>query len=273
MFSTVLQKTTISPGSTHSHAVISVALGALSVFAVCQVLAQSSTDAATPPQTGAFSASATSAEAVGPESSAAFASIVPVDEAIEWQIVVPENYDPQHPPGLLVYISPSDHGSLPRRWRNLPQLHNVIWVAANDSGNRRQVARRIAYALFAVGLVSRRYTIDSRRIYLSGFSGGARVAGLVAAAYPQIFKGDIYIGGAEIWDREPVLERMKRNRYVFAVGEDDSNRNRVLRVAALYADAGIENIEKMIIPRHGHELPAMKDMSKALNYLDAVPQQ
>jgi len=255
---------------------VQATLGVLTVFAVCQVLAQSSVDVDTTPPTGAYSLSATSAEAVGPESSAAFASIVPVDEVIEWQIVVPETYDPENPPGLLVYISPSDHGSLPRQWRELPQLHNVIWVAANDSGNRRQVAKRIAYSVFAVGVVSRRYAIDSRRIYLSGFSGGARVAGLVAAAYPQVFMGDIYIGGAEIWEREPAqeaLERMQRNRYVFAVGAEDSRRNRVLKVAAQYADAGIENIEKMIIPRHGHELPDMKDMSKALNFLDAVPGQ
>jgi predicted esterase len=260
-------------GKMQTHRGLSAALGALSLLSAYQVLAQSRTDADAPPQTGAYSVSATSAEAVGPESSAAFASIIPVDEAIEWQIVVPETYDPLRPPGLLVYISPSDHGSLPRQWRELPQLHNVIWVAADDSGNRRQVARRIAYALFAVGLVSRRYTIDSSRIYLSGFTGGARVAGLVAAAYPQIFRGNIYIGGAEIWDREPaleVLERMQKNRYVFAVGTEDSRRNRVLKVAAQYADAGFENIEKMIIPRSGHELLDMRDMSTALNYLDAV---
>jgi len=255
---------------------VQATLGALSLFAVCQVLAQSGADVDITPPTGAFSLTATSTEAVGPESSAAFASIVPVDEVIEWQIVVPENYDQEHPPGLLVYISPSDHGSLPRQWRELPQLHNVIWVAANDSGNRRRVARRIAYSVFAVGLVSRRYAIDSSRIYLSGFSGGARVAGLVAAAYPQIFKGDIYIGGAEIWDREPAqdtLERMKLNRYVFAIGAEDSRRNRVLKVAGQYADAGFDNIEKMIIPRLGHELPDIRDMGKALNYLDAVPGQ
>ena len=82
------------------------------------------------------------------------------------------------------------------------------------------------------------------------------------------------MGGAEIWDREPTqskLETMQHNRYVFIVGSDDSNRRKVREVAAKYAAAGIENIEMMIISRRGHDLPVLRDMSDALNYLDAVP--
>lgn len=169
-------------------------------------------------KTGAFAMLATPAEIFGPDSAANFASIIPVDEAISWQITVPASYDPENPPGLLVYISPSNSGDLPRKWNGLPESHNLIWIAENESGNRIEVARRITFTLFAVALINARYSIDSKRIYLSGFSGGARVAGLAAAAYPQVFKGQIYVGGAEFWDSEPAparLEAMKQNRYVF----------------------------------------------------------
>ena len=54
--------------------------------------------------------------------------------------------------------------------------------------------------LFAFGLINDRFKINSRRVYLSGSSGGARVAGLVAVGYLEIFRGDIYIGGADTWE-------------------------------------------------------------------------
>ena len=224
-------------------------------------------------RTGSFSLLATPTEIVGPDSAANFAAVIPVDEAINWQITVPEFYDPDKSPGLLVYISPSNSGKMPRSWLSLPESHNFIWIGADQSGNRIAVARRVTMALFAVGLVNKRYSIDSRRIYLSGFSGGARVAGLVAAAYPQIFKGDIYIGGAETWEDELTpdkLEAMKQNRYVFIVGSDDFNRRMAREVAEKYTAAGIENIELKIIAHMGHELPRSRDMYDALNYLDAA---
>jgi poly(3-hydroxybutyrate) depolymerase len=223
-------------------------------------------------KTGTFAISATPVEIFGPDSAENFASIIPVDEAISWQITVPASYDPANPPGLLVYISPSDSGSLPRKWNGLPESHNLIWVAANESGNQIEVARRITFTLFAVGLINARYSIDSSRIYLSGFSGGARVAGLVAAAYPQVFKGQIYVGGAEFWDSEPVparLELMQQNRYVFLVGAEDDNRRIARAVASKYEAAGIRSVELTVVPKIGHQLPRHRYMADALDYLDS----
>lgn len=235
--------------------------------------AQSSDDS---PQTGSYALQATPTEIVGPDAATKFAEIVPLGQTINWRIVVPEAYDPSNPPGLLIYISPSDSGRLPRQWRGLADTHNLIWAAADESGNEIEVARRITYTLFGVGLLSSRYQIDPKRIYLSGFSGGARVAGLVVAAYPQIFRGDIYIGGAEFWEDEPSaakLEVLRRNRHVFIVGSDDFNRRMSSLVADKYKDAGIENVKRMIISRRGHFLPDIEDMTIALNYLDGVDKQ
>jgi poly(3-hydroxybutyrate) depolymerase len=201
---------------------------------------------------------------------------VSLDETVTWQVTVPESYEPENPPGVLVYISPSNSGKLPRSWQNLPEAHNLIWIAADHSGNRIKVTHRMSYTIFSIVLIGDRYAIDSSRIYLSGFSGGARVAGLVAAAYPQVFKGDIYIGGAETWEGELApdkLAAMQRNRYVFLAGSDDFNRRMVRNVAADYTAAGIENVELVIIARLGHELPSGSTMSDALNFLDGESQQ
>ncbi len=159
---------------------------------------------------------------------------------------------------------------------NLFVYGSLYYIGERVSGDDRYAHSKLAYALFAVGLVNNQYRIDNRRIYLSGFSGGARVAGLVAAAYPEIFKGDIYIGGAETWEGEltaATLEGMQKNRYVFLVGSDDGNRRMVSEVVTKYTAAGIENIELKIIAHGGHDLPRASVMSDALNYLDATLEQ
>lgn len=245
----------------------------LSSITICHGSVHAADGANEATRTGSFSIKATPLEVVGPDSAANFASVVPLDETVTWQITVPESYEPENPPGVLVYISPSNSGKLPRGWKDLPESHNLIWIAADDSGNRIEVAHRITYTLFAILLVGDRYSIDSNRIYLSGFSGGARVAGLVAAAYPEVFKGDIYIGGAETWEGDLTadkLEAMKQNRYVFLAGSDDFNRRMVRKVASEYTAAGIGNIEQRIIAHQGHELPTASIMSDALNFLDAA---
>lgn len=245
-------------------------------ISICQGLVRAAADTDEATRIGSYSILATTTEIVGPDSAANFASVIPVDDAINWQVTVPDSYDPDKPPGILVYISPSNSGKIPRSWQSLPELHNFIWIGADKSGNRIAVARRVTMALFAVGVVNGRYNIDGRRIYLSGFSGGARVAGLVAAAYPQIFKGDIYVGGAETWEGELTagkLEAMQQNRYVFIVGSNDGNRRMARDVAAKYTAAGIGNIELNVIAHLGHELPNSRDMSDALNFLDAALEQ
>jgi hypothetical protein len=245
-------------------------------ISICQGSVRAAEGTDEPARTGSFSIEATPLEIVGPERAANFASVVPLEEAISWQITVPESYESGNPPGVLVYISPSKSGKLPRKWKDLPGSHNLIWIAADDSGNRTLTVRRITYALFAVLLVADRYSIDINRIYLSGFSGGARVAGFVAAEQPEIFKGEIYIGGAEIWQGELTpgkLEAMKRNRYVFLVGSEDDNRLFARRVASKYKDAGIEKVELKVISRLGHELPDERNMNDALKFLDGAPEQ
>jgi predicted esterase len=226
-----------------------------------------------PTRLGSFTIETTPAAILGEESAARFAAIVQADELIEWEFTVPESYDPQDPPGLLVYISPSHSGYIPRGWGRLTTSKNLIWVAANKSSNQVQVARRITYALLAVGLADKHYEIDRDRIYLSGFSGGARVSGLLAPSYPSVFKGAIYMGGAEIWGPEeapPNLAEMQNNRYAFLVGSEDGNRRNTLHVRDRYTEVGLTNTSLKIIQRMGHFLPEARHMVVALDYLDGI---
>lgn len=219
---------------------------------------------------GEFSVSATLPELVGEESASRFESVVDPGETIEWELYVPESYDPDVPTGVMVYVSPSDSGQIPEGWKGVMGASNLIWIGANRSGNRIRVARRVSYAMFAAAVVAREYQVDSSRVYVSGFSGGGRVASMVAPEYPQVFKGAIFICGVNFWgNRKPSqLEAVQANRFVFLTGRKDFNRDETRSAYRSYKKAGAENVLLMDISGMDHRNPSAKRLAEAIAFLD-----
>jgi hypothetical protein len=176
-------------------------------------------------ETGSFRISGTLTEIAGEASARAAEVAIPLDEKISWEVFVPENYSPENPPGLLVYISPSSGGRMLRKWKPVLSDENLIWIAANKSGNTVAVARRAIFAVTAVEAIKKNYSIDPERVYLSGFSGGGKTAGMIAPGATDLFKGAIYICGAEFWKNHPhdPLEQIQKNHFVFVSGTEDFN--------------------------------------------------
>jgi predicted peptidase len=198
------------------------------------------------------------------------ADVIKAEEEITWKMYVPQTYDPQKPPGLMVYISPTPKGWMPRKWQSVMDEKNLIWISANESGNRIVNVRRILFAVLGPQVAGRNYAIDSDRIYLSGFSGGGKVASTVAIDFANLFKGAIYICGVLHWKRNPpaLYDQVKANRYVFLTGQDDFNKDLTKTIYRKYQIAGLRNIHLMDIPGMSHDLPGTKDFRRALNYLD-----
>jgi len=222
-------------------------------------------------RTGEFRLTSTLAEVVGEDSARNAEKIIAPDEAITWDIYVPENYQVGKPAGLMVYISPTSSGALPRGWKSVMDERNMIWIAAQDSGNRVQVSRRVVYAIIAPTLAGRHYTIDPERIYLSGLSGGGKMASMVATEHPQLFKGAIYNCGVDFWDEHPPgrFELIKKNHYVFVTGTLDQAREPTKKVYRQYRKAGVENSKLMVIQGMTHRNPGRYDFDEALHYLDS----
>lgn len=219
---------------------------------------------------GELSLSATAHELLGDDSGRLFGSALDPEEVTEWELYVPGNYDPDLPAGLLVFISPTDSGRMPRRYQSVLDEKNLIWIGANHSGNRVRVARRVSLALLATALADRHYRIDASRVYVSGFSGGGRTASAVAPEYAQIFTGAIYICGVNFWDgRKPKrLDQVRDNRYVFLTGNKDFNRAETRSVHRAYRRADVDNVLLLEVPGMDHRMPPAEDLASAITFLD-----
>src|SRR5688572_10872673 len=93
-------------------------------------------------------------------------------DAEYFQVVAPDGYTREKSYGLLVWISPMPSGVVLDAWLDPLAARKLIAVGADNSGNDRGTIWRLALALDAVHNLRKLYTIDPRRIYVTGFSGG-----------------------------------------------------------------------------------------------------
>ena len=220
-------------------------------------------------RTGDLSVEYRADELFSPERLADYADAVSPDTKISWEVHVPQGIDPENPPGVLTYIPPVTHGRIPDGWKPLMAEKNLIWIAANRSGNLQRTPPRVIYAVLGTELVRRHYPVNTDRLYLSGFSGGGRVASYTVTHYPELYRGAIYFCGVNYYDLdEDTLARMSPNRYVLMTGTDDFNLRDTRNVYKRYQQAGLPNLKYMNIPDMGHRLPSAHRLASALEYLD-----
>ena len=222
-------------------------------------------------RTGEFDLTYALDELLNADSTRMVESIVSPDEPISWEVYVPASYSPERPAGLLVYVSPSPFGEIPRDWKSVLDEYNLIWISANNSGNRELVSRRVLFAIVGPTAVKRDYKVDDERVYVSGFSGGGKTASMVAIDHADIFIGAIYNCGVEPWqvDKPLMIEQIRVNHYVFVTGEFDQALESTKRVYRAYKKAGIEHSKLMVIRNMPHQNPDGHDFAKAIRYLDS----
>jgi hypothetical protein len=222
------------------------------------------------PQTGEFVLLRKTSDLVSAEAAASIATVVSPDEEIAWQLYVPPSYDPSKPAGLLVYVSPTPSGEIPRGWSSVLDSRNVIWIGTDRAGNSELVARRILFAMLAPTVARQHYEIDAERIYITGLSGGGKTASMVATDQAQMFRGAIYNCGVEFWDTEPErIELIRQNHYVFVTGTYDQALEPTKKAYRGYRKAGVENSRLMVIRHKTHRNPDSYEFEESLLYLDS----
>ena len=155
----------------------------------------------------------------------------PLDLSKErFTVYVPAGAPPAAGYGLVVFVAPWPEATEPRRWRPPLDRHGIVFVSAARSGNESKVyERRLPLALLAYENVRARYPIDPSRVWVAGFSGGARVAQAAALAYPDVFRGALLstgsspIGGGRglRLPPAPLFRRFQESRLVFVTGAED----------------------------------------------------
>ena len=205
-------------------------------------------------------------------------------------VIVPAGYAAGRPHGLLVFVSPGPQGMVGSRhhtteqYRAFLERHRLIHVGCNASGNDRPPADRLELAMTAVTNLTAAYAIDDGRVYVAGFSGGAKMACIAGRFAPEVFDGVVAVGGAGFHRNTPAVgvrglyradmalgraaERdSRRVPYVFVTGPGDGNHGPVLAFDAQYRRAGYRTL-LIDVPGLGHEMPGIDAWDRAVAFVE-----
>ena len=144
----------------------------------------------------------------------------------------------QHLFPVIIAFDPHGNGVLPLTlYKNLAEKYGFILVGSNDSRNGLQAEEVRGIVTAMVHEVRVGYPIDTNRMYLLGFSGGARVA-TMAAMYQVPVKGVIACGAGLGGAEQPMLYKFD---YFGIAGTSDFNMNEMLQLDEPLSRAAIRH--------------------------------
>ena len=126
-----------------------------------------------------------------------------------YRVIVPQNYTHAKKWGLIVWIDPFDAPRIPSGWPALLAEKGYLIVLPANAGNRRNSTDRIRLALDARHHMPRLFNIDARRIIITGWNEGGRIASVIGVSYPDQFPNCIPMMGCFFYERIP----LGRNRF------------------------------------------------------------
>lgn len=209
-----------------------------------------------------------------------------------FEVYVPPACAKGPPCGLLVWVNAGDSGRiLVGGWKKVLDKRRIIWIGANKSGNERPVWCRMGLAIDAATSMARQCNIDPDRIYISGLSGGGRVASMVAVCFPDIFHGGLPFVGCNYFRDVPspgnpgrafrrsftpppahLLDLAKtRSRFALLTGQKDMNREQTKANADAMKADGFKHVTYFEVPGMGHSLPDATWFEKAIEAIEPPP--
>jgi pimeloyl-ACP methyl ester carboxylesterase len=187
-----------------------------------------------------------------------------------YELFVPPRKDAKRPLPAILFISAGDE---PAGWKSFEKVckdRGIVFVGVRGAGNSVPPPKRVRVALDCFDDARRQIPLDPDRTYVSGFSGGARIACAVAFALPEYFGGVIPVCAAgelreESWLRHRLTDRLGA---ALVTGETDFNRGEVERwKGTTWKDTGVRT-RVWVQPKMGHAMPPAATLAEAAKWLD-----
>ena len=186
------------------------------------------------------------------------------DPAQTYALFLPSTYSPERQWSLLLAFHPAARGRLmAEKYQAAAEQYGFIVAASNNARNGPHAVSAAAAQAMSTD-VSRRFAIDLQRVYLTGMSGGARVAMGIALANASI--AGVVASSAGYPDSQP------RDKVSFAVfgtaGTEDFN-----YVEMRLLDRKLSSPHFLAVFDGGHTLPPDDIALDALEWMELQAMQ
>jgi hypothetical protein len=187
-----------------------------------------------------------------------------------YQLYIPLTYQHNRAHPLIVFLSASSNPDDFTTFDALCRAYGIVFACPYGAGDDSAPGRRIRIALDTLEDVRQRLNVDTDRIYLAGFAGGARLVSDIAFSYPEFVGGVMALGGGgglrnEPWLRDRVLERLS---VALAVGELSPARPEVERWRLPPLRDSKVRTKLWRTPRQGQALPPVTQLEEMFLWLE-----
>lgn len=185
-----------------------------------------------------------------------------------YAVYVPSNYTPARAWPILYAFDPAARGNLPvNRFQEAAEKYGWIIVGSNNSQNGSMQQSLDAWVAMWDD-THQRFVIDGRRVYLTGFSGGARVAVYFARSCRDCIAGVIACGAGFPQGISPAADL---HFTLFAIaGFDDFNFPEIRNLDEALAKAGLTHRIEFFDGRHDWPPAALATESVEWMELQAI---
>lgn len=188
-----------------------------------------------------------------------------------YQLYVPKGASKQKPAALVLFISPGEGPQGWKNWQKICETEGVFFASPYAAGNSTQPGHRSRIVLDVLDDIRQQYAIDPDQTYLTGFSGGGRMACAIGFALPEFFGGVIPICGTNPISGPDYLRHRIEERLsvAFVTGEKDTNRKEnEVYMAPWLEELGIRT-KLWVVPKMGHAIPSGEVLSEAYAWVAA----
>lgn len=187
------------------------------------------------------------------------------DSTQSYALYLPSNYSPEKKYPVVYLLDPHAKGALAvSKYKALADKYNYILAGSNNSknGNSWEETQYITSKLFAD--VSTRLSINTSRVYLAGFSGGARIANTITMLNGAINSAICCGASAPLMNPTNV-----RSDYCILGIAGNSDFNYVEMKRYHMVDIAGHNLKHFLMTFDGkHEWPDENTMDKAFWWLE-----
>jgi len=178
-------------------------------------------------------------------------------------LYIPTSYEPSQASPVLFIFEPAGRGRLGvETFIEASETYGHILVCSNNSRNG-PYERNFAIASNLFDHVFTKFNIDERQLYLTGFSGGSRLAWAIASMAENI-AGVIACGAGMSESKTPILIRQEF-AYAAICGDRDMNYKEMLDVMDYLGRTGQDLT--LITFQGGHSWPPAAEIMQAFDWL------
>jgi len=189
-----------------------------------------------------------------------------------YDLYVPTDYDAKKSYPVVLFVSPGDGPGGVKEWEPVCKQKGIIFAAPHGAGNNCPTQRRVRIVLDVLDDVRRNFNTDADRTYITGFSGGGRIAGGIAHALPEYFGGMAPICATgdlrdeALWLQHRLIDRLS---VALVTGESDFNRGECERFKGPWLTEMGVRTKVWVVPKLGHGVPGAATLTEVYDWLEA----